>query len=112
MIKSSLEQFESPTVIINQTYQSEDWSVVASYVSEQDAFDAQQEGELNEIGWHVSLIPPNLEDIEFEQAFSSPEAALRFGIAEIVSGRHASAKPIVDEVAGESHPFPNYPSIV
>lgn len=111
MIKASLERFDSPTVIINQVYAGEDWGVVATYVSRQDIAETEGEANFTEIGWHVSVTLPNLDDADFEQIFSTPEAALEFGINQILSG---NIRPVASPATGlpdESHPFGRYDSI-
>ena len=108
MIKASLENFDSPIVIINQVYESEDWSVITNYVSKQDVIEAEGEANLAEIGWHVSVTLPNLDDVNFDQVFSTPEAALEFGINQIVSGNLA---PATSGLKGERHPIDHYNSI-
>ncbi len=113
MIKASLERFDSPTVIINQVHHGEDWSVVATYVSKQDIVEAEGETGFADIGWHVSITLPNLDDVDFDQTFSTPEAALEFGIKQIVSGNLKPAKSPATSLTGDkSHPFGHYDSIV
>ena len=114
MIKASLEKFDSPIVIVNQIYEGEDWSVVASYVSKQDieAEEAEGEASLGEIGWHISVTLPNSDDVDFDQVFSTPETALEFGINQIVSGYLTPATSSVNGLKNENHPFGHYNSIV
>jgi len=114
MISCSLEKFDTPVVIINQEFENEDWGVVASYVSKQDILDQKSEEGLFDIGWHVSITLPNLDDVDFAQVFSTPEAALEYGISQILNG---SLKPVSQSVAnglngeGEEHPFGFYHSV-
>ena len=111
MIKASLEKFDSPIVIINQVYECEDWGVITNYMSEQDVIEAEGEADFAEIGWHVRVTLPNLDDMDFDQVFSTPETALEFGINQIVSGNLAPATSPVKGLEGESHPFGHYQSI-
>lgn len=115
MINCSLEKFDTPVVIINQEFENEDWGVVASYVSKQDILDQESDNGLDglfDVGWHVSITLPNLDDVDFAQVFSTPEAALEYGISQILSG---SLKPVARSVAnglkGEEHPFGYYHSV-
>ncbi len=112
MIKPSLEKYDSPIVIINQVHEGEDWGVVANYVSKNNVLEAGYEATLAEIGWHVSVTLPNLEDVEFDQVFSTPETALEFGINQIVSGNLAAVTPSENERKCEVYPFGRYKSIV
>ena len=112
MIKANLEKFDSPIVMINQEYAGEDWGVVASYVSKKDVVEAEDEIRLQQIGWHVSVTLPNMDDVDFDQVFSTPDAALEFGIRQIVSGNLASATPSENISKDESYPFGQYESIV
>lgn len=111
MIKVSLEKFDSPTVIINHVYENEDWSVMATYVSKQDVIEAQGEAGFAEIGWHVSITLPNLDDADFDHVFSTPEAALEFGIDQIVNGSLTPTTTPSNGVNDGSHPFRHYHSI-
>lgn len=111
MIKVSLEKFDSPIVIINQVFEGEDWGVVASYMSKQDVEEAEGGVGLAEIGWHLRVTLPNFDDADFDQVFSTPEAALEFGINQIVSGSLAPVKSPVNGLQGESHPLGHYNSI-
>ena len=111
MIKPGLERYDSPIVIINQVHQGEDWGVVVSYVSENSLLDAGDESELEEIGWHVSVTLPNLEDVDFDKVFSTPETALEFGIDQIVSGKLALVTPPWNEQKCQVYPFGRYKSI-
>ena len=108
MIKASLEKFNSPIVIISQIYEREDWAVIASYVSKQDAEEAGGKANFADIGWYVSIILPNLDDEDFDQVFSTSEDALEFGITQIVSGSFVSAASPVNELKGKNHPFIHY----
>lgn len=112
MGKCSLEKFDSPIVMINQSYQGEDWSVVASYVSEQDVIEVGDEVRLAEIGWHVSVTLPNLDDVNFDQAFSTPEAALEFGINQIVSDSLTSAMSFEHDPKDIGHSFGEFKSFI
>ncbi|MCP3869816.1 MAG: hypothetical protein GY703_17325 [Gammaproteobacteria bacterium] len=111
MIKPGLERFDSPIVIINQVFENEDWGVVASYTSSQDALDAEGETILSEIGWHVGVTLPNLDDVDFNQVFSSPEAALEFGIEQIVNRRVTSPLSPPENAASNVYPFGHYDRI-
>ena len=111
MLKANLERFDSPIVMINQVYESEDWGVVASYVCEQDVVDAEGEKNSAEMGWHVSVTLPNLDDMNFDQVFGTLEAALEFGISQIVSGNLLHATFPAKGLKDESHPFGYYHSI-
>ncbi len=93
MIKTGLERFDSPIVIINQEYNGEEWSVLATYLSEREAKEMAGEGEdlFTAVGWHVSITLPNLDDICFEDLFATAEAALDFGVEQILSGSLSSA---------------------
>lgn len=113
MIQSSLDKFDSPVVIINQEFEGEDWGVVASYVSKQDVLKEDGSADsLFDVGWHLSVTLPNLDDVEFSQVFSTPEAALEFGIGQIISG---ALTPVTTSVAtkfgSEDHPFGLYNSV-
>lgn len=113
MIKSSLEKFDTPVVIINQVFEGEDWGVIASYVSKQDilAEDGSEES-LFDVGWHLSITLPNLDDMDFAQIFSTPEAALEFGISQILSGALTPVSaPVVNQLKGDDHPFGHYHSV-
>lgn len=113
MIKSSLEKFDTPVVIINQEFEGEDWGVVASYVSKQDVMNEDGDDKsLFDVGWHLSITLPNLDDIDFMQVFNTPEAALEFGIAQILSGALATATTAAKrQLGGDVHPFGQYPSV-
>ena len=111
MIKSGLEKFDAPVVIINQVYQGEDWSVVASYISEQDVIGENGEPDLARIGWHPSVTFPNLDDVEFDQVFLTPEAALEFGIDQIISGNLKTTPPAAKVPEDTSYPFGRYERI-
>ncbi|MEJ1495070.1 MAG: hypothetical protein RPU13_01060 [Candidatus Sedimenticola sp. (ex Thyasira tokunagai)] len=112
MIKTSLERFDSPIVIINQVYKSEDWGVVASYVSKQDAGEEEDEVSFAKIGWHLYITHPNLNETDFDQVFGTLEAALEFGVDQIICGDLESATSPANGLKGESHPFGHYNSIV
>jgi hypothetical protein len=114
MIKSVLEKFDSPVVMINQVHDSEDWGIVASYVSQADTAEAQGDTRLAQAGWHLSVLQPSMDEVELEQVFSTPEAALEFAIEKIVSGSLGSPQPASDKWGNESanHPFGDYKSLV
>lgn len=112
MIKVSLEKFDSPVVIINQVFEGEDWGVVASYTSGLDVEEAEGGADLAKIGWHVRVTLPNFDDADFDQVFSTPEAALEFGVSQIVRGCLAPVKSPVNGVKGESFSLGSYKSIV
>lgn len=111
MIKASLEKFDTPVVIVNQVFEGEDWGVVASYVSNHDAHGADGDESLFTVGWHVSVTLPNLDDVDFTQTFSTPEAALEFGIKEILSGSLRPTVSNVTELPGNEFPFGRYHSV-
>ena len=90
MIHSSLEKFDTPVVIVNQEFEGEDWGIVASYISKKDLLETE-EGSLFDIGWHVSITLPNLDDVDLGPVFKTPEAALEYGIGQILNG---SLKPV------------------
>ena len=112
MFMSSLEKFDSPVVLINQIFEGEDWGVVASYVSEQDVAEVENEESLFSVGWHVSITLPNLDDVDLTQIFSTPEAALEHGISQILNG---SLKPVplslINGQKGDEFPFGHYHSV-
>ncbi len=112
MFMSSLEKFDTPVVIINQIFEGEDWGVVASYVSEQDVAETEDEEGLFDIGWHVSITRPNLDDVDLSQVFITPEAALEYGISQILNG---SLKPvslsIINGQEDDDFPFGRYHSV-
>lgn len=112
MIKASLEKFESPIVMINQVYDNEDWGVVANYVSKQDVAGAADELSFDDIGWHVSVTLPDLDDVDFKQVFSSPESALEFGINQILSGSLTPTRHTENGKIGDTPLFTHYDSIV
>lgn len=112
MIKASLEKFDSPVVFINQVYEGEDWGVIASYVSQQDVIEAEDDASLEKIGWHVSVTLPSTDESDFDQVFSTLEAALKFGITNILSGALAPSKAPTNQLKVETHPFGHYGSIV
>ena len=111
MIKSGLEKFDSPVVIINQIYQGEDWGVVASYSGEQEAAGKNGEPDLARIGWHLSVTLPNLDDVEFDQVFITPVAALEFGVNQIISGNLKTPAPAPDTPRENIYPFGRYERI-
>lgn len=112
MIKPGLEKFDSPFVIINQEHEGEDWGVAASYVSKQDVLEAEGELKLEKIGWQVSITLPNLDDVDFDEIFGTPESALEFGIKQILSGRLTPVVASEGVSQEETHPFGYYHSIV
>lgn len=112
MIKVSLEKFDSPIVIINQVFEDEDWGVVASYMSKRDVEEDEGGAGLAGIGWHVRVTLPSFDDADFDQVFSTPEAALEFGISQIVSGSLSPITSTVNGMKGDSHPLGHYNSIV
>lgn len=112
MIKASLEKFDSPIVMINQVYEGEDWGVVANYVSKHDLVEAEDEASFADIGWHLSVTLPNLDDVDFKQVFSTPESALEFGVNQIVSGNLVPNMSVENEKKAETYPFGRYDSIV
>ena len=112
MIKPGLEKFDSPIVLINQEHEGEDWGVAASYVNKQDIMDAEGEPNLEKIGWNVSVTLPNLDDVDFDEIFGTPESALEFGIKQILSGRLTTVVSSEDVSQDKPHPFGHYHSIV
>lgn len=112
MIKPGLEKFDSPIVIINQEHEGEDWGVAVSYVSKQDVLEAEGELKLEKIGWQVSVTRPNLDDVDFDEIFGTPESALEFGIKQILSGRLTFVAASEDVSQDKTHPFGHYQSIV
>ena len=106
-----LEQYDSPIIMINQPFQGEDWGVVAIYLSSQDILDSEDDTDLSQVGWYVKVTLPNLDDVEFDQVFHAPEAALQFGIKQILSGSLVTATPASPGTNQESHPFGYYQSI-
>jgi len=111
MIKASLERFDTPVVIVNQVFEGEDWGVVASYVSAQDALRSEGDEKLFAVGWNVSVTLPSLDDVDFTQVFSTPEAALEFGMNEILSGRLRLTTSNVTGIQGDGFPFGQYHSV-
>ena len=109
MISPSLERFDSPVVIINQLYKHQDWGVVASYVSKQEV--AGADGDIARVGWHVSVTLPDLDDVDFDQVFSTPEAALEFGINQIIGGTLTPAAPPADGMEAKVYSFGDYERI-
>ena len=85
--------------------------MVANYLCEQVVADEEGEENLAEIGWHVSVTLPNLDDMNFDQVFGTLEAALEFGISQIVSGNLSQATFPANGLKDESHPFGYYHSI-
>ena len=112
MIKPGLEKFDSPIVLINQEHEGENWGVAASYVSKQDTMDTEGGFKLEKIGWNVSVTLPNLDDVDFEEIFATPESALEFGIQHILSGRLTAVVSSEEISQGEPYPFGRYQSIV
>jgi len=111
MFMSSLERFDTPVVIINQVFEGEDWGVVASYVSEQD-LEVETEESLFVIGWHVSITLPNLDDVDLTQVFSTPEAALEYGISQILNGSLKPVSlPVINGQKDDVFPFGRYHSV-
>ena len=111
MIKPGLEKFDSPIVLINQEYEGEDWGVAASYVSNQDVMEEEGEFKLEKTGWNVSVTLPNLDDVDFDEIFGTPESALEFGIQQILSGRLPAVASSEDASQDEPYPFGHYHSI-
>ena len=111
MIKPGLEKFDSPVVIINQSYKGEDWGVVASYVSEQEVTGEDGDIDLARVGWHISVTLPDLDDVDFDQVFSTPDAALEYGISQILSGTLLPAAPLFGEAKAKVYSFGNYERI-
>jgi len=111
-IMSSLEKFDTPIIIINQVFEGEDWGVVTSYISKQDVAEVETEESLPDIGWHVSITLPNLDDVDLTQVFCTPEAALEYGISQILNG---NLKPVSLSVKKEQKdddfPFGHYHSV-
>ena len=112
MIKPGLEKFDSPIVLINQEHEGEDWGVAASYVSKPDIMDAEGEFKLEKTGWNVSVTLPNLDDVDFDEIFATPESALEFGIQQILSGRLTAVASSAEASQDEPYPFGHYHSIV
>ena len=111
MIIPGLERFDSPVVIINQLYKGEDWGVVARYVSKQEVAGAVGDIDIARVGWHVSVTLPDLDDVDFDQVFSTPEAALEFGINQIVGGILTPAAPPASETNARVYSFGDYERI-
>jgi hypothetical protein len=111
MIKSGLEKFDAPVVIINQEYQGEDWGIVASYVNEQEITGEGGEPDLARIGWHLSITFPNLDDVEFDQVFTTPETALEFGVNQIISGNLSATATAQNTPEDNIFPFGRYERI-
>jgi len=112
MTKSSLEKFDTPVVIINQEFEGEDWSVITSYVSKKDVLARKDEGTLFDVGWHLCITLPNLDDVELSQVFSTPEAALEYGISQILNGSLNPASSSVNTgKQDEESPFGRYHSV-
>jgi len=108
MINPGLERFDSPVVIINQLYRGEDWGVVARYVSTQDVEGVASEAK---IGWHLSVTFPDFEDVDLDQVFGTPEAALECGINQIISGNLMPATSSAGEVIAKAYSFGDYERI-
>ncbi len=111
MIKANLERFDSPVVMINQSYEDEDWGVATSYFSHQDALESEGEADLAQIGWHVSITMPNLDDLEFDQVFSAPESALDYGVKQILSGSLTQTASAAHGQESENNQLGHYHSI-
>ena len=111
MIKPGLEKFDSPVVIIYKSYKGEDWGVVASYVSKQEVTGKDGDIDLAKIGWHVSVTLPDLDDVGLDQVFTTPEAALEYGINQITSGTLTPATPPADKIEAEVYSFGDYERI-
>jgi hypothetical protein len=107
-----LEKYDSPVVMINQPYQDEDWGVVATYLSQQDVLESEDKVNSTQVGWYVSITLPNLDDVDFDQVFRTAEAALDYGIKQILSGRLATVASASFDQEGKSQPFGHYHSIV
>ncbi len=105
MIIPGLERFDSPVVLINQLYKGEDWGVVASYVSEQDLEEVEGEANLARVGWHVSVTFPDFEDMDLDPVFSMLDAALEYGINQILSGILIPAVPTTGEMEAKVYSF-------
>ena len=108
MIIPGLERFDSPVVIINQLYKGEDWGVVARYVSRQYIEGGESEAK---IGWHLSVTFPDFEDVDLDRVFGTLEAALEYGINQIVSGNLAASASPQNETKCKVYPFGQYKTI-
>ena len=111
MIIPGLERFDSPVVLINQIYKGEDWGIVATYVSKQDLEESDGEANLAGVGWHVSVTFPDFEDVDLDQVFSTPDAALEYGISQILSGTLLPAAPHSGATKAKVHSFGDYERI-
>lgn len=111
MIIPGLERFDSPVVLINQIYRGEDWGIAATYLSKQDLEESDDEANLAGIGWHVSVTFPDFEDVDLDQVFSTPDAALEYGISQILSGALLPAAPRSGETKAKVHSFGDYERI-
>ena len=70
-------------------------------MSKHDVFNTGDGDEsLFEIGWHLGITLPNLDDVDFTQVFEYPKAALEFGISQILSGALSPA-PALNRLQGE-----------
>lgn len=112
MINATLEKYDSPVVMINQPYQGEDWGVMAMYLSQQDVLESEDDYDLSHVGWYVRVTLPNLDDVDFDQVFSTPETALEYAVKQILSGSLMAATTPALGQEDESHPFGKYHSIV
>ena len=108
MIIPGLERFDSPVVIINQLYKGEDWGVVARYVSRQHIEGGESEAK---IGWHLSVTFPDFEDVDLDRVFGTLEAALEYGINQIVSGNLTPATSPACEMRSKVYSFGDYERI-
>ena len=112
MIHSSLEKFDTPVVIVNQVYEGEDWGIVASYVSKEEVERSESGETLFDVGWHLTITLPNLDDVDLNQVFNTPEAALEYGISQILNG---SLKPVsfmvIEGKKDDDHPLGQYHSV-
>ncbi len=108
MIIPGLERFDSPVVIINQLYKGKDWGVVVRYVSRQDIEGRESEAK---IGWHLSVTFPDFEDVDLDRVFDTPEAALEYGIKQIISGNLTPATSPAGEMRSKVYSFGDYERI-
>ena len=111
MITPGLERFDSPVIIINQIYKGEDWGIVARYVSGRDFEEGEIEANLGSVGWHVSVTFPDFEDVDLDQVFGTPEAALEYGINQIISGNLMAATSSAGDVKAKVYSFGDYERI-
>jgi len=108
MIIPGLERFDSPVVIINQLYEGEDWGVVARYISRPDVEGRESEAK---IGWHLSVTFPDFEDVDLDRVFGTLEAALEYGIEQVVSGKLTPATSPACEMRSKVYSFGDYEKI-